>query len=82
VVGNPNLSPTIPGVSVPTGTTVNRPLRVLIGADTFPPDINGAARFTARLAAGLAGRGYEVHVVAPSGTGPASSPVQGKRQTG
>jgi glycosyltransferase involved in cell wall biosynthesis len=54
---------------------VNRPLRVLIGADTYPPDVNGAARFTARLAAGLAGRGYEVHVVAPSDTGPAA--VQG-----
>ncbi|OZM84219.1 glycosyl transferase family 1 [Pseudonocardia sp. MH-G8] len=37
--------------------------------------MNGAARFTARLAAGLAGRGHEVHVVAPSDTGPASSPV-------
>jgi phosphatidylinositol alpha 1,6-mannosyltransferase len=56
---------------------VNRPLRILIGADTYPPDINGAARFTARLAAGLAGRGHEVHVVAPSDTGAASSPVQG-----
>ncbi len=56
---------------------MNRPLRILIGADTYPPDINGAARFTARLAAGLAGRGHEVHVVAPSDTGAASSPVQG-----
>lgn len=56
---------------------MNRPLRVLIGADTYPPDINGAARFTARLAAGLARRGHEVHVVAPSDTGAASSPVQG-----
>jgi phosphatidylinositol alpha 1,6-mannosyltransferase len=74
VVGD--LFPTIPGVSVPTATTVTRPLRVLIGADTYPPDINGAARFTARLAAGLAGRGHEVHVVAPSDTGAASSPVQ------
>lgn len=51
---------------------MNRPLRVLIGADTYPPDINGAARFTARLAAGLARRGHEVHVVAPSDTGAAS----------
>ncbi|GJF05254.1 glycosyltransferase [Pseudonocardia sp. D17] len=43
-----------------------RPLRILIGADTFPPDINGAARFAERLASGLAGRGHDVHVVAPS----------------
>ncbi|WP_246106617.1 glycosyltransferase [Pseudonocardia kunmingensis] len=55
---------------------MTRPLRVLIGADTYPPDVNGAARFTARLAAGLARRGHEVHVVAPSDTGAASSPVQ------
>jgi len=43
-----------------------RPLRILIGADTFPPDVNGAARFAERLAGGLAGRGHDVHVVAPS----------------
>jgi hypothetical protein len=43
----------------------------------LPADINGAARFTARLATGLAGRGDEVHVVAPSDTGPASSPARG-----
>jgi hypothetical protein len=53
------------------GTTMTCPLRVLIGADTYPPDINGAARFTTRLAAGLARRGHEVHVVAPSDTGAA-----------
>ncbi len=33
------------------GTTVPRPLRVLIGADTCPPDIDGAARLAAGLAA-------------------------------
>ncbi|RZT85198.1 glycosyltransferase involved in cell wall biosynthesis [Pseudonocardia sediminis] len=49
---------------------MSSPLRVLIGADTYPPDVNGAARFTERLAGGLAGRGHEVHVVAPSPTGP------------
>ena len=46
-------------------------MRILIGADTYPPDVNGAARFGARLAAGLAGRGHDVHVVAPSAHGPA-----------
>lgn len=49
------------------GTEPARPrLRVLIGADTFPPDINGAAKFAERLAVGLAARGHEVHIVAPA----------------
>ncbi|MEI3867549.1 glycosyltransferase [Microbacterium sp. CCNWLW134] len=43
-----------------------RPLRVLIGCDTFAPDINGAARFAERLAAGLVARGHDVHVIAPN----------------
>lgn len=43
-----------------------RPLKILIGADTFAPDINGAARFAERLAAGLVQRGHEVHVAAPN----------------
>lgn len=38
----------------------------MIGADTFPPDINGAANFASRLAAGLTARGHQVHVVAPA----------------
>jgi glycosyltransferase involved in cell wall biosynthesis len=41
-------------------------LRILIGADTFWPEINGAATFIARLGAGLAERGHEVHIAAPS----------------
>ncbi|NYF10918.1 glycosyltransferase involved in cell wall biosynthesis [Leifsonia sp. AK011] len=41
-------------------------LRVLIGADTFAPEINGAASFIARLAAGLVQRGHDVHIMAPS----------------
>lgn len=45
---------------------MTRPLRVLIGADTFPPDVNGAAQFARRLAVGLARMGHEVHVVCPS----------------
>jgi len=48
------------------GTASKRPLRILIGADTFAPDVNGAARFAERLAAGLVERGHEVHVVAPA----------------
>ncbi|MEA5360883.1 glycosyltransferase family 4 protein [Amycolatopsis sp., V23-08] len=46
-------------------------LRVLIGADTFPPDINGASFFAERFARGLARRGHEVHVACPSDDGPA-----------
>lgn len=39
---------------------------MLIACDTFPPDINGAARFTERLAGGLVRNGNDVHVIAPS----------------
>lgn len=45
------------------------PLRILIGSDTFSPDINGAARFTERLAAGLVDRGYDVHAAVPAHPG-------------
>ncbi len=43
-----------------------RPLTVLVGCDTFAPDINGAARFAERLSAGLVERGHDVHVMAPN----------------
>jgi glycosyltransferase involved in cell wall biosynthesis len=53
---------------VPTGSPsgTKKPLKVLIGADTFAPDVNGAARFAERLASGLVARGHEVHVMAPA----------------
>lgn len=41
-------------------------LRILIGCDTFPPDVNGAANFASRLAAGLTLRGHEIHIEAPA----------------
>ena len=53
----------------PTSTPTSadkRPLRILIGSDTFPPDVNGAATFTQRLATGLAERGHEVHMMVPA----------------
>jgi glycosyltransferase involved in cell wall biosynthesis len=50
----------------PNTPTNEKPLRVLIGADTFAPEINGAATFAARLAAGLVERGHDVHIVAPA----------------
>ncbi len=43
-------------------------MTVVIGADTFAPHVNGAARFAERLAAGLVARGHNVHVMAPSAT--------------
>jgi len=42
------------------------PLRVLIAADTYPPQLNGAAVAARRLASGLADRGHAVAVVAPN----------------
>lgn len=53
----------------------DRPRRVLISTDTYPPDVNGAAVFTHRLATGLAERGNEVHVVCQSENGPAKADV-------
>ncbi|MGW9185342.1 glycosyltransferase [Agromyces sp. NPDC055661] len=58
-----------PGATTPAGTDgaeTERPLTILIGADTFAPDVNGAARFAERLAAGLVERGHDVHVMAPA----------------
>ncbi|WP_022872044.1 glycosyltransferase [Nesterenkonia alba] len=48
-----------------------RPLRVLIAADTYPPDVNGAAVFGYRLAKHMTARGHEVHIAAARpGPGP------------
>lgn len=41
-------------------------LTILIPADTFAPNVNGAAKFTSNLASGMAARGHDVHVVAPA----------------
>jgi glycosyltransferase involved in cell wall biosynthesis len=43
-----------------------RPLRIVVGATTYPPDVNGAANFGHRLATGLSARGHEVHVICHS----------------
>lgn len=60
-------------------------LRILIGCDTFSPDVNGAARFAERLAAGFVRRGDDVHVVAPSKrvnrTGAFTETIEGERMT-
>lgn len=49
-----------------TGRTTDAPMRILIGADTFAPDVNGSATFTRALAAGLAQRGHDVHLFVPA----------------
>ena len=42
----------------------DKPLTILIGADTYPPHVNGAAQFGYRLARGMTARGHNVHVLA------------------
>lgn len=50
---------------------MSRPLRILIAADTYPPDVNGAAVFGHRLAKHMDTRGHEVHIAAARpGPGP------------
>ncbi len=44
----------------------NRPLKILIAAETYPPNVNGAAQFAYRLAKGMTARGHEVRVITPS----------------
>lgn len=56
--------------------TENSKKTILMGCDTFSPDVNGAARFTERLCAGLIKRGFNVQVVAPA----ASKRSAGRRQ--
>jgi glycosyltransferase involved in cell wall biosynthesis len=41
-------------------------MRILLGCDTFAPDLNGSASFAKRLGAGMTARGHEVHVLAPA----------------
>ncbi|HHX48562.1 MAG TPA: glycosyltransferase family 4 protein [Brevibacterium sp.] len=49
---------------------------MLIPAETYAPEVNGAAKFAERLAEGLAARGNEVHVACPSATGKPSVSVE------
>jgi glycosyltransferase involved in cell wall biosynthesis len=63
---------------VPNLPSTEGQLRILISADTFPPDVNGAAHFADRLARGLAGRGHEVHVVCPANTPKATVEFDGE----
>jgi glycosyltransferase involved in cell wall biosynthesis len=75
---------TTPATPAPSSSD-DRPLKVLIGADTFLPHVNGAARFAERLAAGLVARGHDVHVMAPSAghrnTGVFTEVIEGESMT-
>ncbi|MFJ5107879.1 MULTISPECIES: glycosyltransferase [unclassified Glutamicibacter] len=44
-----------------------KPLTIVIAADTYPPDVNGAAMFCYRLATAMHARGHRVHVLAARG---------------
>jgi glycosyltransferase involved in cell wall biosynthesis/vacuolar-type H+-ATPase subunit H len=53
-------------LSVVPESAAIKPLTIVIGCDTFPPDINGAARFAERLAGGLSRHGHDVHIITPA----------------
>jgi hypothetical protein len=62
------------GSAITNATDAHRPegeqkLTILMGGDTFAPDVNGAASFSLRLAAGLASRGHDLHIIAQSHDG-------------
>lgn len=50
-------------------------MKIVYAADTYPPDISGAATFARDLAVGMSKRGHEVHVIAPS---PSAEPYRRK----
>lgn len=52
-------------------------MKILIASDLHYPTINGVATFSRNLARGLADRGHEVLVIAPSQTGKKSKEVDG-----
>lgn len=52
-------------------------MRILIASDLHYPTINGVATFSRNLAKGLADRGHEVLVIAPSQTGKKCKEVDG-----
>lgn len=54
---------------MPDEPAARPPLRILIGGDTFPPDVNGSASFARQLAVGMVERGHHVEVLAPAPTG-------------
>src|SRR5680860_152747 len=53
-------------------------MKILISSDLYWPTINGVSMFSRNLATGLAQRGHEVLVIAPSQTGKKYKEVDGK----
>lgn len=54
-------------------------LRILVVAETYPPDVNGSSQFSHRLTQALADRGHEVHIAAPRpGRGPTIRRMDGR----
>ncbi|MCL5733053.1 MAG: glycosyltransferase [Patescibacteria group bacterium] len=45
---------------------MDKHLRVVLSNETYPPDVNGSATFTERLARGLTKAGHKVLVIAPN----------------
>jgi glycosyltransferase involved in cell wall biosynthesis len=41
-------------------------MKLLLGSETYHPDVNGCSYFSQRLALGMQRRGHEVHVIYPS----------------
>ncbi|WP_335987698.1 glycosyltransferase [Glycomyces sp. MUSA5-2] len=66
VAGLVVLARALPARTAPQAPRREGPLRIAITADTYWPDVNGAANFAHRLATGLASRGHDVHVICPS----------------
>lgn len=65
------------GAKTLAGVSGRDHLTILIAADTYPPDVNGAAVSTYRLAQGLKERGHRVHILAPrSSRGPSLTTVE------
>ena len=51
---------------VPNYQDSRETVKILIASDTYPPDVNGAAYFSCRLATILAKRGHNASVICPS----------------
>jgi len=62
----PQSAPAYDAVPDVSSESDSKPLTIVIGADTFAPEINGSATFSASLAGGLVRRGHTVHMVAPA----------------
>src|SRR5438067_63789 len=68
VTGLLMLARAVPARPAPRPERLGEALRIVIAADTYPPNVNGASHFAHRLATGLAGHGHDVHVICPSAT--------------